>query len=62
MPTIAQGTIYRCQNCQTEIEVLSTVEPGGPLVCCELEMKVVGDEYEKLFEKEAYDEMDYVWD
>lgn len=58
---IAQGSIYRCKSCQTEIEVLQTPRDGGPLVCCEVEMRPVGDEYEKLYESEAYDVMDWQW-
>ncbi len=59
---LIEGTAFRCQNCQTEIEVVSVSQVGGPLVCCETEMKRVDDEFDKLFEKEAYDEMDYQWD
>lgn len=59
---ISEGNTYRCQSCQTEVEVLSSSQSGGPLVCCEVEMKAVGDEFEQLWEKEAYDVMDYQWD
>lgn len=59
---IAEGTIFRCPNCQTEVEVLSAEKSGGPLVCCEVEMKEVRDEFEQLYEREAYDEMDFQWD
>lgn len=58
---LAEGTMFRCQSCKMEIEVVNTAKSGGPLVCCELEMKQVGDEFEKLFEQEAYDEMDFQW-
>lgn len=59
---ISEGAIYRCQSCQTEVEVISASQAGGPFVCCEIEMKAVGDEFEKLWEREAYDVMDYQWD
>ncbi len=59
---IAQGSTYRCRTCQTEIEVVQSQNNGGPLVCCEVEMQQVGDEFEQLYEREAYDVMDYQWD
>ncbi len=61
-PMIASGTAYRCQTCQTEVEVVSSIGTGGPLVCCEVEMNRVDDEFDKLYEKEAYDESDFEWD
>lgn len=57
---IKTGNIYRCTSCQTEVEVLNAQMQGGPLVCCEIEMKE-SDDYDKLFEKEAYDEADFEW-
>ena len=59
---LAVGTTYRCQNCHTEIEVInSQSSQSGPLVCCEVEMEPIGDEFEKLYEREAYDAMDFEW-
>lgn len=60
---LAVGSTFRCQSCETEIGVVNTNgHPGGPLVCCEVEMQQIDDEFEKLYEKEAYDEMDFEWD
>lgn len=59
---LAEGTIFKCSSCQTEIEVLNGQNFGGPLVCCEIEMQAVKNEYEQLWENEAYDVMDYQWD
>jgi desulfoferrodoxin-like iron-binding protein len=58
---LAEGTTFRCQTCQSEVEVLNAGIGGGTLVCCELEMKKSDDEFEKLWEHEAYDEMDDDW-
>lgn len=59
---ISTGTIYRCENCKTEVEIISAAEQvGGPLVCCEIEMKKSQDDFDLLFEKEAYDEADFEW-
>ena len=57
---VSIGTIYRCQNCQTEVEVLNVQATGGPLVCCEIEMKEV-DDFDKIYEKEAFDDADFEW-
>lgn len=59
---VVEGTIFRCRNCQTEIEVIAVQQFGGPLVCCEVEMKTVKNEFDALWEKEAYDAMDWQWD
>ena len=59
---VSEGTIFRCRNCQTEVEVINAQQFGGPLVCCELEMNAVKNEFDQLWEKEAYDEMDFQWD
>ena len=58
---VIEGTKFRCQNCTTEVEIISVQNFGGPLVCCEVEMKKAGDEFEALWEAEAYDEMDSDW-
>lgn len=58
---INEGATFRCSSCQTEIEVVTANQPGGPLVCCEVEMKSVDNEFDKLWEQEAYDVMDYEW-
>lgn len=59
---LTEGTSFRCQSCQTEVEVVNAAGTGGPLVCCEVEMKQVGNEFEQLWETEAYDAMDFQWD
>jgi hypothetical protein len=60
---VTQGTVFQCMACQTEVEVVNAQSFGGPLVCCEVEMKQVEmDEFEKRWEAEAYDAMDYQWD
>lgn len=58
---VTVGTTFRCQNCKTEVEVISAHKPGGPLVCCETEMQAVGDEFEQVWENEAYDAEDFDW-
>lgn len=59
---IKEGASYRCQSCHTEVEIVNASRVGGPLVCCEVEMRTVSDEFEQLWEKEAYDPADYQWD
>lgn len=55
------GSTFQCQNCQTEVEVVAAQGDGGPLVCCESEMKAVGNEFEQIWENEAYDSEDFDW-
>lgn len=60
---VSTGTAYRCSNCQTEVEVIhSNGNASGPLVCCETTMQPVADEFDKLYQQEAYDAMDFEWD
>lgn len=56
------GQVYQCRGCRSQVEVLQTEQAGGPLVCCEMEMGQVGDEFAMLWEKEAYDAADFQWD
>jgi hypothetical protein len=59
---VSVGTTFKCQNCKTEVEVISAHKAGGPLVCCETEMSPVGNEFEQIWENEAYDAEDFNWD
>ncbi len=57
---IAEGTIYQCKNCNTEVEILAAGQPIGPLVCCETAMNKAKD-FDQLWEEEAYDISDLEW-
>lgn len=58
---LSVGTLYRCQSCGTEVEIINSQAGGGPLVCCEVEMNRLSDEFERMYEKEAYDASDWDW-
>jgi hypothetical protein len=59
---VSVGTAYKCDTCQTEVEVVRTNGmSAGPLVCCEATMQPVADEFDKLYQAEAYDAMDFDW-
>ena len=58
---VSIGTIYRCPSCQTEVEVINVgLGSKSTLVCCEETMQSV-ETYDELYEKEAYDTMDFEW-
>lgn len=57
---VTQGTVFQCGSCRTEVEIINAEQFGGPLVCCEVEMKKA-DDFDALYEREAYDEADFEW-
>lgn len=60
---VTQGTVFQCTSCHTEVEIVTAAEQfGGPLVCCEIEMKQAeNDVFAALYEREAYDVADFEW-